>query len=115
MENEEFKAAVGKFPTGVTIISTSYDDKLWGFTANSFNSVSLEPRLISFCLNKEAGSFDVFRETSHFAVSILSSDQASLSTHFASRISDKFDSVIFHVQTLVIVGEPMEDQKTLKI
>ncbi len=97
MENEEFKAAVGKFPTGVTIFSTSYDDKLWGFTANSFNSVSLEPRLISFCLNKEAGSFDVFRETSHFAVSILSSDQASLSTHFASRISDKFDSVEYRI------------------
>ena len=33
MKIEEFKAAVGKFPTGVTIISTSYDDKLWGFRA----------------------------------------------------------------------------------
>lgn len=97
MKNEEFKAAVGKFPTGVTIVSTSHDDQLWGFTANSFTSVSLEPRLISFCLNKSAGSFDVFRGTSHFAVSILSSDQASLSTHFASRISNKFDSVEYRI------------------
>lgn len=97
MRSEEFKAAVGKFPTGVTVVSTSHGDKLWGFTANSFTSVSLEPRLISFCLNKEAGSFKVFKETSHFAVSILSSDQANLSAHFASRISDKFKSVEYKI------------------
>ncbi len=97
MQSEEFKAAVGKFPTGVTVISTFYDDQLWGFTANSFTSVSLEPRLISFCLNKGAGSFGVFREVSHFAVSILSNDQADLSTHFASQIPNKFESVEYKI------------------
>lgn len=97
MKNEEFKSAVGKFPTGVTVVSTFYKNKLWGFTANSFTSVSLEPQLISFCLNKEASSFKTFKDTSHFAVSILSSDQANLSTHFASRIPDKFKSIEYKI------------------
>jgi len=95
--NDDFKAAVGKFPTGVTIISTSHNDKLWGFTANSFTSVSLEPRLISFCLNKSAGSFEVFTQTSHFAISILSNHQSELSTHFASKQTDKFASVYYTI------------------
>ena len=84
MKSEEFKAAVGKFPTGVTVISTSYKDKLYAFTANSFTSVSLKPSLISFCLDKNANSFDIFYQCSYFAVSILSSDQAYLAGHFAS-------------------------------
>lgn len=97
MRSEEFKAAVGKFPTGVTVVSTFFDDKLWGFTANSFTSVSLEPRLISFCLDKEASSFPVFKETSYFSVSVLSSNQSDISKHFASRISDKFRSIEYEI------------------
>ncbi len=93
MRSDEFKVAVGKFPTGVTVISAAHNNQLWGFTANSFTSVSLEPRLISFCLNKQAGSFKVFEVAEYFAVSILASDQANLSTHFASRKTDKFDSI----------------------
>ena len=97
MRSEEFKAAVGKFPTGVTVVSTSYGGKLWAFTANSFTSVSLEPRLISFCLDKAASSFKFFKKSSHFAVSILSSDQMALSIHFASHIRDKFHSIEYKI------------------
>ena len=97
MKSEEFKAAVGRFPTGVTVVSSSYGGKLWAFTANSFTSVSLEPSLISFCLNKEASSFQVFKETSYFAVSILASDQANLSAHFASRLLGKFNSIEYKI------------------
>lgn len=97
MRSEEFKAAVGKFPTGVTVISTSYEGKMWAFTANSFTSVSLEPSLISFCLEKAATSFKVFKESPYFAVSILSSDQADLSVHFASHSLDKFNSIEYRI------------------
>jgi flavin reductase (DIM6/NTAB) family NADH-FMN oxidoreductase RutF len=95
--NEEFKTAVGKFPTGVTVISTSLDNRLWGFTANSFTSVSLDPKLVSFCLNKEAGCFDIFKEAPYFAISILSSKQADLSRHFASRLDKKYDSIDYMI------------------
>ena len=97
MRSEEFKAAVGKFPTGVTVVSTSYEGKLWAFTANSFTSVSLEPSLISFCLDKAATSFKIFKESPYFAISILSSDQADLSVHFASHLLNKFHSIKYKI------------------
>ena len=97
MRSEEFKAAVGKFPTGITVVSTSYEGKLWAFTANSFTSVSLEPSLISFCLDKAATSFKIFKESPYFAISILSSDQADLSVHFASHLLNKFHSIKYKI------------------
>lgn len=93
MQIEEFKKSVGKFPTGVTIISTLYNSMMWGFTANSFVSVSLTPSLVSFCLSKNSGSFLAFNNSNHFAISILASDQAFVAKHFATKISDKFSSI----------------------
>lgn len=90
MEAEQFKKAVGKFPTGVTVISTIYKEKSYGFTANSFTSVSLNPSLISFCLKKNAGSYDAFSNTNHITINILSEEQSDISNHFAKQISDKF-------------------------
>jgi flavin reductase (DIM6/NTAB) family NADH-FMN oxidoreductase RutF len=91
--SKDFKKAVGKFPTGVTVISTVYNTKLWGFTANSFVSVSLEPQLVSFCLNKNAGSFQAFFNSNYFTISILASDQAEISKNFASKSEDKFANI----------------------
>ena len=93
MRSEEFKKAVGKFPTGVTVISATHDNKLWGFTANSFVSVSLEPKLISFCLSKSAGSFPAFNSVRHFTISILASDQEEISKNFARKAEDKFKNI----------------------
>ena len=97
MENEKFKLAVGKCPTGVTVVSTSWDSKLWGFTANSFASVSLTPPVISFCLNKESGSFGAFLKTKYFAVNILASDQVEISKHFANNGFNKFKNIHYRI------------------
>ena len=48
------------------------DNRFYGFTANSFTSVSLDPALISFCLNVKSASFDAFFSTKYFAINILS-------------------------------------------
>jgi flavin reductase (DIM6/NTAB) family NADH-FMN oxidoreductase RutF len=95
VQNEEFKAAVGKYPTGITIVSTKYNNRFYGFTANSFTSVSLKPALISFCLNTTAGSFDAFFNAKHFAVNILSYDQADVAVRFASSNTNKFQNIGF--------------------
>ena len=95
MQNEEFKAAVGKYPTGISVVSTKYNNRFYGFTANSFTSVSLEPALISFCLNIKAGSFDAFLNAKYFAVSILSSDQVDIAVRFASSNINKFQDIDF--------------------
>lgn len=95
MQSDEFKAAVGKYPTGITIVSTKRDNRFYGFTANSFTSVSLDPALISFCSNVKSASFDAFFNTKYFAINILSNYQIDLATRFASSNIDKFQNVSF--------------------
>lgn len=102
MQNDDllFKAAVGKFPTGVTVISANHANQLVGFTANSFTSVSLNPQLVSFCLNKEAGSFKALSLEQYFAVNILADDQEEISQNFASRKENKFKDIEYELSKL---------------
>lgn len=88
---QAFRAALGTFTTGVTIITTrSADGAPVGITANSFNSVSLNPPLVLWSLAKTARSLTVFEEGLHWNVHVLSADQEALSGSFATQGSDKF-------------------------
>jgi 3-hydroxy-9,10-secoandrosta-1,3,5(10)-triene-9,17-dione monooxygenase reductase component len=87
----EFRKALGSFATGVTVITTrAADGTPLGLTANSFNSVSLDPPLVLWSLANNAGSFEAFRNAEHWAVHVLGSDQEDLSGRFARRGEDKF-------------------------
>jgi 3-hydroxy-9,10-secoandrosta-1,3,5(10)-triene-9,17-dione monooxygenase reductase component len=87
----EFRKALGSFATGVTIITArAPDGAKIGLTANSFNSVSLEPPLVLWSLANNAMSFDAFRAASHWAVHVLGAEQEDLSGRFARRGEDKF-------------------------
>lgn len=87
---EIYKLAIGKFPTGVAVITSGYNGKLAGFTANSFVSVSLKPPIVSFCLSKNASSIKTFNLSSHFAINILAHNQQEIAYNFASSEIDKF-------------------------
>jgi flavin reductase (DIM6/NTAB) family NADH-FMN oxidoreductase RutF len=88
--------ALGCFATGVTVITArSPDGQLIGFTANSFNSVSLDPPLVLFSLDRKAQSLRGFQMSTHFAVNILARDQRALSNQFARATDDKFAGVAF--------------------
>ncbi len=88
------RQALGSFPTGVTVVSCLDTNKNpLGFTANSFTSVSLDPKLISICIDKESFNIDSFSITKHFAVSVLSENQQSISTTFATPNEDRFKNV----------------------
>jgi len=87
----EFRQALGSFVTGVTIVTTRTSEGVdVGLTANSFNSVSLDPPMVLWSLAKTAASLPVFLEAQHFAVHILAIDQEPLSNKFARRGEDKF-------------------------
>ena len=78
-----FRAALGSFATGVTIVTTT--DALGqpvGMTASSFNSVSLNPPLVLWSIDKAANCFDVFQQADHFAIHVLKADQQPLSDLF---------------------------------
>jgi len=87
----EFRRALGSFATGVTIITTrDADGNNIGLTANSFNSVSLNPPLVLWSLAESSNSLAAFRQAAHWAVHVLAADQEPLSTRFAKRGVDKF-------------------------
>ena len=94
----EFRAALGTFATGVTIV-TACDaaGQPVGITANSFNSVSLAPPLVLWSLARVAGSMPAFERGSHYAINILASDQHALAIRFASKDVDRFDGVAFRL------------------
>lgn len=86
-----FRSALGAFATGVTIVTTrDQEGNDIGLTANSFNSVSLEPPMVLWSLDKNALSLKAFSEAPYFAVHILSEDQQALSDCFARKGEDKF-------------------------
>ena len=88
---QEFRSALSTFTTGVTIITTRGEDgEPVGLTANSFNSVSLNPPMVLWSLDKNAMSLSAFTTNKHWNVHILSTEQEALSGRFASRGEDKF-------------------------
>src|SRR5579864_437657 len=90
----QFREALGAFATGVTIVTTHTASGVdVGLTANSFNSVSLEPPMVLWSLAKAAKSLPAFLESSYFAVHVLAAAQEELSHTFALRGADKFSGL----------------------
>lgn len=88
---EGFKKALGSYPTGVTVV-TAYNEnnEPMGLTVNSFASVSLDPLLILWSIDKRVSTYDAFLKVDRFSVNILASDQGDLCNLFASRVPDRF-------------------------
>jgi len=96
IDPREFRNTVGCFATGITVITTVDESGgPVGFTANSFTSLSLDPPLVLFCLDRKVASFEAFHNNRHFAVNILSSAQTDISQRFATSGPDKWSGVEF--------------------
>jgi flavin reductase (DIM6/NTAB) family NADH-FMN oxidoreductase RutF len=93
---DEFRASLAMFATGVTIVTArTTDGGPIGLTANSFNSVSIDPPLVLWSLSRQAGSMPAFARGSHYAINILAADQRALAERFASKDVARFDGVPF--------------------
>jgi flavin reductase (DIM6/NTAB) family NADH-FMN oxidoreductase RutF len=93
---QEFRAALGMFATGVTIVTArTAEGQVVGLTANSFNSVSLTPPLVLWSLSRAAASMAVFSAGSHYAINVLAADQKALAERFATRGADRWNGVTF--------------------
>jgi 3-hydroxy-9,10-secoandrosta-1,3,5(10)-triene-9,17-dione monooxygenase reductase component len=91
---QAFRDALGSFVTGVTIV-TARDEagRPYGLTANSFNSVSLDPPMVLWSLSLRSGSLPVFRDADNWAVHVLAADQQAMSDRFARPGDGKFAGV----------------------
>ena len=103
---QDYRKALGTFATGVTVITTMSGGAPFGFTANSFCSVSLDPPLLLFCLDRGSYSYDHFAKAKHFAVNVLTEAQEDVSAHFARPSEDKWRHVGYE---LCSVGCPVFD------
>lgn len=94
IDPKAFRRALGNFATGVTVITAQDSEgNRVGVTANSFNSVSLDPALILWSIDKRSRSQDVFLKATHFSVNILAVDQIDVSNNFARPVEDKFSGM----------------------
>ena len=93
-DTREFRRALGQFATGVAVITAqNRGGEAVGMTMSSFNSVSLEPPLILFSVDRTANSLPGMLEARGFAVNILSRCQEHLSNQFAGAMSDNWAAV----------------------
>lgn len=95
MDDRLFRNAMGKFATGVTVITTKLGEDVHGMTANAFVSVSLNPKLVLVSVDHKATMKRYIENAGKFAVSFLNQDQKDLSAYFAGQI-DEFRDIEFH-------------------
>jgi 3-hydroxy-9,10-secoandrosta-1,3,5(10)-triene-9,17-dione monooxygenase reductase component len=95
VEPARFRAVMGRFATGVTVITAVGPDGAQGMTANAVCSLSLDPLLVLVCFDNGARTLPVVRATERFGVNVLAADQEALARRFASKApeSAKFSEV----------------------
>ncbi len=97
-DSRQFRDALAQFATGVTIISAHAGERRYvGFTANSFNSVSLAPPLILWSLACEAECLAAFEATERYTVNVLAADQVALALRFSRPHEDRFAGVDYRL------------------
>jgi flavin reductase (DIM6/NTAB) family NADH-FMN oxidoreductase RutF len=90
---DEFKDALSKFASGVTIVTVAKDGDMHGMTASSFASVSLLPPLVLVCLERTSRTRSLVLSSGAFAVNVLADHQEPISRTFSGQGPKTFDSL----------------------
>ena len=91
---KEYRRALGQFPTGVTVVSTTNSEgKPIGITASSFNSVSMQPPLVLWSVRRSTYCASVFEAAEFFVVNVLGKQQVEISNGCASPVADRFEGI----------------------
>jgi flavin reductase (DIM6/NTAB) family NADH-FMN oxidoreductase RutF len=94
VSNEEFRGVLGRFASGVSVVTSKCKDgELRGITVSAFSSLSLNPPLILVCIDNRSSLVEHLGEGCSFAVNILGEDQETLSRRFASKEPNRFEGV----------------------
>ncbi len=107
-DSSQFRTVLGRFASGVTIISVRGNDgQLHGMTVSSFASLSLSPPLVLACIDNRATMAPHITSAGSFGVSILTREQEELSRRFAEPLDNRFEGVGYHIGSL---GSPLIDR-----
>src|SRR5215831_8783076 len=102
LDSRQFRSALGRFASGVTVVTACYQDQTHGMTANAFVSVSLNPPLVLVSLDNRSYMHRILPSAGRYGVSVLAEDQERLSNHFAGRTIDGI-----HLRFLQRLGIPL--------
>ena len=104
-DQQEFRDVIGRFASGVTIITTTVDGAPFGTTASAVSSLSLEPPMVLICLNKSSETQGAILKAGHFCVNILADGQQDLAYQFAGK-GDKFAGTAFEagIEGIPVLG-----------
>jgi 3-hydroxy-9,10-secoandrosta-1,3,5(10)-triene-9,17-dione monooxygenase reductase component len=89
-----FRRVLGRFPTGVVLVTATTPDGPVGMAVNSFSSVSLDPPLVSFCAARTSSTWPRVRAAGTFAVNVLGEHHAEVSRRFARKGADRFAGLV---------------------
>ena len=100
IDTRSYRNLVGRFATGVTVVTVNDGGEYRAMTANSFTSVSLDPLLVLICVTRDASMHDLIHEAGTFAVNILAEDQRPVAEVFARRgeLTAPMGGLPFHVR-----------------
>jgi flavin reductase (DIM6/NTAB) family NADH-FMN oxidoreductase RutF len=88
LSKNEFRDIIGRFASGVTILTSRAGDRDFGTTASAVTSLSDEPPMIIICLNKTSSTAAAIIEAGTFAVNVLAEDHSELAGRFATKLDD---------------------------
>ncbi len=106
IDQKVFRDVVGRFTSGVTVITTSVDGRPFGTTASAMSSLSMDPPMLLVCLNRTSETGTAVLQAKSFAVNILADAQERLAGQFATKGADKFAGVGVHAG---VTGSPLLD------
>ncbi|MBL0939238.1 MAG: flavin reductase family protein [Gemmatimonadaceae bacterium] len=97
IDQDLFRAVLGRFASGVTVVTTrDQDGTPHGMTVSAFASLSLDPPLVLICVANDATMTPLLAHVEQFAVNVLSSTQEAMSRRFAGKSDDRFVGIGFH-------------------
>jgi flavin reductase (DIM6/NTAB) family NADH-FMN oxidoreductase RutF len=104
---QRFRQVIGRFPTGVTVVTAMSPDGPVGMTANAVTSLSLDPLLLLVCFDNGSRTLPLVRSSGRFGVNVLANDQAELARRFAGKLPEieKFAGVPYSMDDGVPVIE----------
>ena len=99
VDPREFRDTLGRFPTGVAVVTATGPEGPAGLTTNAFSSLSLDPPLVLVCFDRESRTLPVVRSGGRFAVNVLRAGQEDLARLFAGKAPhpEKFEAVTHQV------------------
>ena len=108
-DRAHFRAVLGHFPTGVTIVTGVAGDRPIGFTIGSFTSISLDPPLVGFFAMSDSDTWTAMAETDGFCVNVLRTTQAELCWRFAKAGNEaaRFEGLAW--EPAPVTGSPVID------